>query len=78
MSYLVGQSGTHGWVTRVGFHPLWSFVDHGAAGTGEPLSVMLRPGNAGSNTAADHIVVIKGALAQLPGHRPGPARAARC
>jgi hypothetical protein len=22
-----------------GFHPLWSFVDHGAAGTGEPLSV---------------------------------------
>ena len=31
-----------------GFHPLWSFVDHGAAGTGEPLSVLLRPGNAGS------------------------------
>ena len=22
-----------------GFHPLWAFVDHGADGTGEPLSV---------------------------------------
>ena len=54
-----------------GFHPLWSFVDHGAAGTGEPLSVLLRPGNAGSNTATDHIAVIKGALAQLPSHRRG-------
>jgi hypothetical protein len=50
---------------------LWSFVDHGAAGTGEPLSVLLRPGNAGSNTATDHIAVIKGALAQLPSHRRG-------
>jgi len=54
-----------------GFHPLLSFIDHGSAGTGEPLAVLLRPGNAGSNTAADHISVIKGALAQLPGHRPG-------
>ena len=32
---------------------------------------MLRPGNAGSNTAADHITVLKASLAQLPGHRPG-------
>lgn len=36
---------------------------------------MLRPGNAGSNTSADHIAVTKQALAQLPthrvGHRPG-------
>jgi hypothetical protein len=31
-----------------GFHPLWAFVDHGSDGTGEPLAVMLRPGNAGS------------------------------
>jgi hypothetical protein len=31
-----------------GHHPLWAFVDHGPAGTGEPLSVLLRPGNAGS------------------------------
>jgi len=54
-----------------GFHPLCAFVDHGGDGTGEPLAVLLRPGNAGSNTAADHIAVIKQALAQLPGHRPG-------
>ena len=54
-----------------GFHPLWAFVDHGPDGTGEPLSCLLRKGNAGSNTAADHIAVVKAALAQLPGHRAG-------
>jgi hypothetical protein len=54
-----------------GFHPLWTFVDHGPAGSGEPLAVMLRAGNAGSNTATDHIAVARQALAQLPGHRPG-------
>ena len=30
-----------------GFHPLCAFVDHGQAGTGEPLTILLRPGNAG-------------------------------
>jgi hypothetical protein len=54
-----------------GHHPLWAFVDHQAEGTGEPLAVLLRPGNAGSNTAADHIEVLRDALRQLPGHRPG-------
>ncbi len=54
-----------------GFHPLCAFVDHGADGTGEPLQVMLRPGNAGTNTAADHIAIVKAALAQLPGYRAG-------
>jgi DDE family transposase len=54
-----------------GHHPLCSFLDHGPAGSGEPLAVMLRAGNAGSNTAADHITVAKRALAQLPSHRPG-------
>jgi hypothetical protein len=54
-----------------GHHPLWTFLDHGAAGSGEPLSVLLRPGNAGSNTAADHITVIHEALRQLPSHRTG-------
>jgi Transposase DDE domain group 1 len=54
-----------------GFHPLLTFADHGPAGTGEPLSVMLRRGNAGSNTAADHIGVLRQAFAQLPGHKPG-------
>ena len=54
-----------------GHHPLWAFVDHQAEGTGEPLAVLLRPGNAGSNTAADHITVLRDALRQLPDHRPG-------
>lgn len=49
-----------------GFHPLCSFVDHGTTGTGEPLAFLLRPGNAGSNTAADHITVTRDALRQLP------------
>ncbi len=49
-----------------GFHPLCAFVDHGAEGTGEPLSNLLRPGNAGSNTTADHISVARDALRQLP------------
>lgn len=50
-----------------GFHPLCAFADHGPAGTGEPLAILLRPGNAGSNTAADHKQVLVDALAQLPG-----------
>ncbi len=37
---------------------------------GEPLAMLLRPGNAGSNTAADHITVTRAALAQLPGVDP--------
>lgn len=60
------------WKKGYGFHPLTAFLDHGADGTGEPLAVLLRPGNAGSNTAADHIAVTRQALAQLPkGFRSG-------
>ena len=56
-----------------GFHPLCAFLDHGPAGTGEPLTILLRRGNAGSNTVTDHITVLRDALAQLPDHgrRPG-------
>ncbi|CAN5430365.1 hypothetical protein BH11ACT1_BH11ACT1_31360 [soil metagenome] len=54
-----------------GFHPLCAFVDHGPAGTGEPLAIALRPGHAGSNTATDHIALISRALRQLPGGRAG-------
>src|SRR5665811_2498175 len=54
-----------------GFHPLCAFGDHGPDGTGEALAILLRPGNAGSNTATDHIAVIRQALAQLPGHCRG-------
>ncbi len=35
--------------------------------TNEALTATLRPGNAGSNTAADHIAVIDASLAQIPG-----------
>jgi hypothetical protein len=45
-----------------GYHPLLVFLDN----TNEALAGMLRPGNAGSNTAADHIAAIDLALAQLP------------
>jgi hypothetical protein len=49
-----------------GFHPLLAYFDHGPTGTGEPGAVMLRPGNAGANTATDQIALIELALAQLP------------
>jgi hypothetical protein len=45
-----------------------AWADHGPGESGEPLTVMLRPGNAGSNTAADHIETTRLALAQLPRH----------
>jgi hypothetical protein len=45
-----------------GFHPLNAYLD----ATGEALAGLLRPGNAGSGTAADHIRVLDDALAQLP------------
>jgi hypothetical protein len=46
--------------------PLFAFADHGREGAGEPAAGLLRPGNAGSNTAADHIDAARLALAQLP------------
>jgi hypothetical protein len=54
------------WKKTYGHHPLTAFVDHGPGGTGEPVAALLRPGNAGSNTAADHIATAQLALAQLP------------
>ena len=45
-----------------GHHPLTAWCDN----TGESLAVLLRPGNAGSNTAADHIAVTGTAIAQIP------------
>jgi len=51
-----------------GFHPMLAFVDHGLHGSGEALAGLLRPGSAGSNSAADHISVLDAALAQLPDH----------
>ncbi|MFF2147378.1 IS1380 family transposase [Kitasatospora sp. NPDC058190] len=54
------------WKKTFGHHPLFAFVDHGRDGSGEPVAGLLRPGNAGSNTAADHIEAARLALAQLP------------
>jgi hypothetical protein len=45
-----------------GFHPLGAYADE----TREALAMLLRAGNAGSNTAADHVTVIDRALAQFP------------
>jgi len=45
-----------------GFHPLQAYLDE----TREALAGLLRPGNAGSNTAEDHKMVIDLALAQIP------------
>jgi hypothetical protein len=45
-----------------------AWADHGQDGNGEPLALVLRAGNAGSNTAADHIEAAGLALAQLPRH----------
>jgi hypothetical protein len=54
------------WKKTFGFHPLTVFADHGPEGSGEPLTFLLRPGNAGSNTASEHIDATQLALAQLP------------
>ena len=54
------------WKRTFGHHPLLAFVDHGSEGGGEPVAGLLRPGNAGSNTASDHIETARLALAQLP------------
>jgi hypothetical protein len=62
------QDATATWKKTFGHHPLVAFVDHGQAGPGEPVAALLRPGNAGSNTAADHIQATRLALAQLPEH----------
>jgi Transposase DDE domain group 1 len=54
------------WKKTFGHHPMTAWADHGQDGTGEPLAIVLRAGNAGSNTAADHIETTRLALAQLP------------
>jgi len=45
-----------------GYHPLLAYCDN----TGEPVAGMLRPGSAGSNTAADHLAILEAAIAALP------------
>ena len=51
-----------------GFHPLLCYE----ATSEEALAGILRPGNAGANTACDHVEVLDVALAQLPEGAVGP------
>ena len=73
-----------------GFAPFIASCDYGAGnGSGEILACVLRPGNAGANSAEDHIRVFHTAAAQLPdgllqrhrgagrGEGPGPHRQCR-
>jgi len=45
-----------------GFHPLGAWL----ASTAGCLAMLLRPGNAGPDTVADHIQVLAAAIAQIP------------
>jgi hypothetical protein len=61
------------WKKTFGYHPLLAFVDRPEISGGEALAGMLRNGNAGSNTASDHIILLDRALASLPARwRPDP------
>ncbi len=50
------------WKKGYGFHPLGAWL----ANTRECLAMLLRPGNAGSNTFADHRDVLAAAIRQVP------------
>ena len=56
-----------------GYHPIGVWCDN----TQEMLAAMLRPGNAGSNTTADHIAVLTAAIAQVPAGAPQEAAGPR-
>jgi hypothetical protein len=62
------ESAAKTWKKTFGYHPIFCFLD----ATGEALSAILRAGNAGSNTTADHIAVLDAGLMQIPdAHRHG-------
>ena len=61
------------WKKTFGFHPLLAYLDRPDVAGGEGLAGILRPGNAGSNTTADHVEILGLALAALPDYaRPRP------
>ncbi|MGH7732954.1 MAG: IS1380 family transposase, partial [Gemmatimonadales bacterium] len=67
------QNAAATWKKTFGFHPLLVFLDRPDIAAGEALAGLLRAGNAGSNTTADHVAVLDQALAALPADfRPGP------
>jgi DDE family transposase len=55
-----GAAGT--WKGGWGLHPLTAWCSN----VGDNLAVMLRPGNAGTFTATDHIAVLTAAILQIP------------
>jgi len=66
------ESAAPNYKSGFGYHPLGCWLDE----TREPLAMLLRPGNAGSNTAVDHCDVLGRSIDQLPdvyraGHEPG-------
>ncbi len=67
------QNAAATWKRTFGFHPLLCFLDRPEIASGEALAGLLRAGNAGSNTATDHIEVLDLALDALPEYaRPRP------
>jgi Transposase DDE domain group 1 len=61
-AYSDKQGAAPTWKKGYGFHPLGAW----AANTRECLAMLLRPGNAGSNTFADHREVLAAAIRQVP------------
>jgi hypothetical protein len=62
------------WMETFGHHGLFAFLDCPAIAGAEGLAGLLRRGNAGSNTAADHVSVLDSAMESLPPqYRPDPA-----
>ena len=62
--------------THVRLHPLLVFPDRPEVAGGEALAGMLRAGNAGSNTSADHIAVLGRHWRSCP-RRSGPGPGGR-
>jgi hypothetical protein len=64
------------WKKTFGFHPLLAYLDRPDVSGGEGLAGILRPGNSGSHTTADHVAILGMALAALPEQaRPRPGEA---
>jgi hypothetical protein len=56
------KDGTEANFKDYGFHPLTAWCSN----VGDNLAATLRPWSVGSFTAADHVVVLDAAIAQLP------------
>jgi hypothetical protein len=73
IAYSEKENAAATWKHTFGFHPLLCSLDRPEISGGEMLAGLLRAGNAGSNTATDHIEVLDMALANLPAAaRPRP------